>query len=257
VTARSLAGLAARFTGALLALGLYACDTGTVAEVDNDKPSEALKTFLETPVQQARQSGAHNQSDPHASLSAQQMAQVALQHYDESRVQLAFETLNAAIGKYPENAMLLSLRASLYLQEQQTSPALADFNRAIELNSDDPVLLTNRAQALRQFGRSEEARRDLDSAIELDQQFIAAFFNRGSLYLEAEKYNLALADFNRCIELRPDLPAAYFNRASTFKAMGEHERAIGDLKHFLTLSPEESWAQVARDILSQWNSDQS
>lgn len=236
----------------MLALGLYAGSCAAASE--NDEPSEAMKSFLEAPSQ----SGAHGQqSDPHANLGPQKMAQVALQHLDESREQMAFETLNAAIVKYPGDAMLLSIRASLFLQKQRTSLALADLNQAVELNPHDPILLTNRAQALRQFGRNEDALRDLDSALELDPRFVAAYFNRGSVNFEAEKYALALVDFNRCIELEPAVPAAYFNRASTYEAMGERQRAIDDLKHFLTLQPEESWAQIARDMLRQWDPDLS
>lgn len=237
----------------MLSLGLV---TGSMAQ--ETEPSEVMKSFLDTPSQQPATAGAHRQkNDPHVNLSAQKMAQVALQHLDESRPQLAFETLNSAIGKYPENAMLLSLRASLFLQNQQTSLALADLNRAIELNPHDPVLYTNRAQALRQFGRNDDARRDLDEAIKLEPKFVAAHFNRGSLYYEAAKFDLALDDFNRCVELEPDVPAGYFNRASTFDALGERERAISDLQHFLTLEPEASWAQIAKDMLKQWDTGQS
>ena len=241
----------------MLALGLAGSTIGALALAQESGVSDEMKAFLETPQQQAASAGAHKQSDPHANLSPQKMAQVALQHLDESRPQLAFETLNAAIGKYPQNAMLLSLRASLFLQQQQTSLALADLNRAIEINPHDPILLTNRAQALRQFGRKDDARRDLDSAIELDPGFIGAHFNRGSLHFEAEQYDLALADFNRCIELEPDVPAPYFNRASTWEALGKRDQAIIDLERFLSLKPEASWAQVARDLLTQWDSDQS
>ena len=54
------------------------------------------------------------------------------------------------------------------------------------------------------------------------------------------------------MELRSNI-----NRASTYDAMGERQRAIDDLKHFLTLQPEESWAQIARDMLRQWDPDLS
>ncbi len=239
----------------MLALALAACDSGNIAEVEaGAQESEALKEFLQAP---AKPAGAHRQSDPHANLSADKLAQVALQHLDEGRGQLAQETLNEAIARYPDNPMLLSIRASLFLQISQPSQALADLNRAVELNPHDPILLTNRAQALRQFDRNDEARRDLDSAIELDPGFVAALFNRGSLHFEAEKYDLALIDFNRCVELAPATPAAYFNRASTHEALGDRDNAIKDLQHFLTLSPEANWAQVAEDMLKQWQSEKS
>ena len=240
----------------ILAVALISCDSDNVTVVEEGEQGEELKAFLEAPPKSSS-SGAHRQNDPHAELSADKLAQVALQHLDESRPQLAMEALNSALGRFPGNAMLLSLRASLLLQQQQTSLALADLNRAVEINPHDPILLTNRAQALRQFDRNDDAIRDLDSAIELDPDFIGAHFNRGSLRFEAEQYDLALADFNRCIELQPDVPAPYFNRASTWEALGKRDKAISDLERFLSLKPEESWAQVARDLLTQWDPDQS
>ena len=240
----------------ILAVALAACDGGDVSVVDEGEQGEELQAFLEAPPKSAT-SGAHRQNDPHAELSADKLAQVALQHLDEARPQLAMETLNSALARFPGDTMLLGLRASLFLQQQQTSLALADLNRAVEINPHDPILLTNRAQALRQFDRQDDAIRDLDSAIELDPGFIAAHFNRGSLHFEAEQYDLALADFNRCIELQPDVPAPYFNRASTWEAIGKRDKAISDLERFLSLKPEESWARVARDLLTQWDPDQS
>jgi len=221
-------------------------------------PSDVMNEFLQgANGEQLDQAGAHRQSDPHAGLGAEKMAQVALQHLDESRPQMAFETLNAAIGRYPDSAMLLSIRASLFLQTQQTSLALADLNQALAINPHDPVLLTNRAQALRQFGRRDDALHDLDQAIKFDSDFVAAYFNRGSLHYEAARFEQALSDFNRCIELEPEAPAGYFNRASTYDALGNRERAIGDLKYFLTLPAEPAWQQIARDMLQQWDSGKS
>ncbi|MDH3389423.1 MAG: hypothetical protein OEN02_16145, partial [Gammaproteobacteria bacterium] len=93
-------------------LALVACDSGTVAVVEGEagEKSEELRTFLEAPAQPVKP-GAHRQSDPHAQLGPDKMAQVALQHLDEARAQLALDRLGDAIGKYPDNVMLLSVRA--------------------------------------------------------------------------------------------------------------------------------------------------
>lgn len=240
---------------ALLALLAVACDSNNVAVVDEQgEQSDKLKAFLDSPAPGV---GAHKQNDPHARLDAGQMAQVALQHLDEGRMEPAMATLNEALAKFPDDVFLLNVRSSLNLQHGETSLALADLNHAIELNPHDPVLLNNRAQAYRQFGRHDNAREDLDSAIGLDPAFIAAHFNRGSLHFEAERYDLALLDFDRCIELQPEVPAAYFNRASTHEVLGDREAAIEDLEQFLTLSPDPAWVQVAEDMLQQWRTETS
>ena len=83
-------------TAGMLALVLGGCDNDKVSVVEEGEQSEDLKAFLESPPR-TNVSGAHRQSDPHASLSADKMAQVALQHFDEGRPELAVETLNEAV----------------------------------------------------------------------------------------------------------------------------------------------------------------
>lgn len=245
----------------ILAATLPGCDSGKVPVAGQDAAtSEALQAFLDIPEQQnasVQTGGAHRSGDPHARLDPEQLARVALRHFEESRSGLALETLDEALARFPDSAMLLSLRASIHLQGGQTSLALSDLNRAIEVDPHDPALLTNRAQALRQFGRDADARRDLDGAIEIDDRFVAAYFNRGSLSFEAGDYAAALADFDRCIDIEPAVAAAWFNRASTYEAIGERERAIEDLEHFLSLKPEESWVQLAQNLLLQWQEKHS
>ena len=245
----------------MLAMLLSACDRDAVNTADEKAaPSDTMQAFLDTPPDHetsVQTGGAHRSGDPHARLAPEQLAQVALQHFEESRVGLAVQTLDEALSRYPGDAMLLSLRASIHLQTGQTSLALTDLNQAIAANPHDPALLTNRAQALRRFDRHEDARRDLDGAIEIDDRFVAAYFNRGSLSFEAGDYDAALADFDRCIEIEPRVAAAWFNRASTHEAMGNRELAIADLEQFLGLGPEESWVQMAEDLLAQWQENAS
>lgn len=230
------------------ALSLSACDGGnSVAEAAVD-PSAEIQAFIDAPSRVRP----HKPTDPHGKLGAEQLAEVALQHLQESRVQLAIDTLGSALERYPQDTALLNLRASILLQQGRASLALADLNRAVEINPHDPALFTNRAQALRRFDRNDEALQDLEAALELDPQFVGALFNRGGLHFEAGRYELALADFQRCIEIEPGLPAFWFNRASTREAMGRHEEAIDDLQHFLSLSPEPGWAKLAEDMLAQW-----
>jgi hypothetical protein len=101
----------------LLVTAFVVLQSAPTAGLQAGEPSEVMKQFLESSPPAA---GAHGQSDPHAGLSAEKMAQVALAHLDESRTQLAFQTLDTAIARYPENAMLLSIRASMLLQGQRT-----------------------------------------------------------------------------------------------------------------------------------------
>ena len=256
-----LKSLPATFIAVILTASLSACNGSPVAvEEETTAASDTMQAFLDgsgLPGNSIQTGGAHSSGDPHAKLTADQLARVALQHFDESRVGLALETLDEAVARYPTDTMLLSLRASVHMQNGQTSLALNDLNRAIQINPHDPVMLTNRAQALRQFGRDQDARRDLDGAIEIDDRFVAAYFNRGSLAFEAGDYNAALTDFDQCIEIEPKVAAAWFNRASTHEALGDRAQAVADLEHFLSLELDENWSQMAEQLLAQWQENQS
>ncbi len=242
------------FLAALAAMSLSGCDA------DPDKQGAEAKSGSESLVQQGADArtnstrpGPHGSHDPHARLTPDKHAQVALQHLAEGRPALALDALNQAIERYPDSAMLYGVRGSLYLEQERSAAALADLNEAVQLAPHNPVFLTNRAQAYRRFGRTEEAMADLDSAIELDSGFVAARFNRGSLAFNAGRYEQALADFDACIAADPQSAAPYFNRASVHDAMGNRALAIDDLERFLQMAPSEEWKAVATELLAQWN----
>ncbi len=253
---RKLTGLSARLAATLVAASLFACDTtepggkvGMETQAESDAAVEPVKDSRSDLKRSGPHGGGH---DPHANLTPEKHAQVALQHLEEGRPALAMETLDMAIEGYPDSAALRGVRGSLLLQEGRSAAALADLNKAVELDPHNPMVLTNRAQAYRNFDRIDEAMADLDSAIELDSGFMAARFNRGSLAFEAGKYARALADFDACVAADPESAAPYFNRASVHDAMGNRELAIADLKRFLEIAPSEEWKDTARGLLQQW-----
>ena len=175
-----------------IVMGLVACDNN--ASLGNSAPdntaTDAQTALVNTSQQEqatrpgSSRKGPHGSShDPHANLSPDKYAQVALQHHNEGRPALAMDTLNQAIEKYPKSSSLHGVRCSLYLEQGSSAAALAVLNKAVELDPPDAGFLTNRAQAYRSFGRTEEAMADLDSAIELDKNFVAARFNLSLIHI--------------------------------------------------------------------------
>lgn len=199
-----------------------------------------------------RKAGPHGAYDPHSSLTADKQVQVALQHKQEGRLPLAFETLNRAITHLPDSAELYSVRGSLYLETGQPSKALQDLQRALKIRPTDADTLVNRAQVYRQFGQIEQALADLDRAIELSPELVPALFNRGSIYYSSNDFQHAQADFDRCIAIDPHLAAPYFNRASARQALGDQVGANADLQRFIRLSDNPQWKATAEDLLQRW-----
>jgi len=204
------------------------------------------------PLPQITPGRPHGQHDPHSKLSAEQQISVALQHQAEGRPELALATLDQAIGRYPQNARLLAVRGSLYLEQGRVTEALKDLEVAVSLDPDDASALVNRAQAYRQFGRIGEALADLDRALELLPDLLPARFNRGAIRYSSGEFEAALEDFDYCVALDPHDAAPYFNRAATRDAMGDRTGAVTDLQRFLQLTDNPQWRDTASDLLAQW-----
>ena len=239
----------------LVAMSLSGCDSAPTVSPDQAlteleaivEPATAVRTDTFRP-------GPHGARDPHAALTPDKHAQVALQHLAEGRVALAMDTLNQAIERYPEADQLYGIRGNLLLEQDNVTAALADLETAIRLAPDNPLYLTNRAQAYRKFRRDEEALADLNRAIELNGDLVFARFNRGALSFSQGDYDTALEDFDRCIAVDPHAAAPWFNRAAVYEAMGKREQAVADLKRFLQIAPSEDWKNTARELLQQWES---
>ncbi len=242
-----------RLMATLVAMSLSGCDTGPA-------PTTAVTNGgLEPIVQQAPEPrsassrpGPHGAHDPHAGLTPDKHAQVALQHLAEGRPVEAMDTLTQAIDRYPEAAELHGIRGSLLLEQGEITDALTSLDSAVRLAPENPLHLTNRAQAYRKFNRTDEALADLNRAIEIDTNLVSARFNRGALSFNQGDFETALADFEHCIAIDPHTAAPWFNRAAVYEAMGRHESAIADLKRFLEIAPSEDWKHTAEELLQQW-----
>ena len=197
-------------------------------------------------------SGPHGQQDPHGGLDPERLIKVALQHDQEGRYELALKTLAEGIARFPDAASLYGVRASLRLQNQQTSLALSDLEKAVELAPDDAAIRVNRAQAYRAFGRLDEALSDLDVAVQSNPDLVPARFNRGALLYARGDFDKALADFEHCIAVDPHAPAPYFNRASTYWELGRSDEALADLQRFVDLADDAEWKKAAEDLMQNW-----
>jgi len=228
---------------------------GDAAVSGQNAPLEQSAATAQAPASDLRTRPHGGSYHPHERLRPDQLTRAALQHRAEGRPQQALEELERALALYPDEADLLAVRGSLYLEQADYSKALRDLEAALRIQPNRTGTLVNRAQAYRQFGRIAEALADLDRAVEVDPQSVPALFNRGSIHFSSGEYAPALADFERCIAIDPHQPAPYFNRAATYDALGRREEAIADLQRFIELSDNEQWRTTARGLAEQWTSD--
>jgi tetratricopeptide (TPR) repeat protein len=220
-----------------------------------NKPSTSLSKGIMhiDPLDEGRAGAMHRGKNPHAKLTPKQHIEVVLKHFSEGRLPQAMAALDQAIVKYPDDAELYNVRASLDISSEDTSRALADIEQAIKLDSENALYYVVRAQVYLKFERKKEAMVDLDKAIQLNSELVPAHFNRGTLLSYQGKNQQALKDFDACIALQPHLPAPYFNRGSLYYLLGEKHKARADIKRFMQIASVDSWKKSAQDLLKVWD----
>jgi tetratricopeptide (TPR) repeat protein len=134
--------------------------------------------------------------------------------YDE-----ALETLTEGLGEYPDEVLLLELRAGVYERKGQKDKAIADYTRVVEL---DP----NRADS---------------------------WNYRGHLYQSMGEYDKAIADYSRCIPMSPPREGTYWSyRGVAYYEKGDLEAALADLTASIEAwdQPESTtWARYYRGMV--------
>jgi len=240
---------------AIVMIALLACEKASQQSLSNntDEPDNGMRQQSVVAVS-THSPDKHEAADPHVKLMPDKLAQVALQHRAEGRIDEAISSLNLSIKTYPNNAYLYAVRASLLMELEKYDLALQDLNKAAILDSEDALVLVNRAQVYRQQERTENALDDLNRAIQVKPDLLAAYFNRGAIFLSQGEKEKALKDFNTCITLQPNTPAPYFNRATIHFSNNQTEAAIADLKKFIQLSDSDEWKNQANTLIKKWSS---
>jgi Tfp pilus assembly protein PilF len=171
-----------------------------VAQLENERPAEAEKTFAEL-VRLA----------PEDPLGYADLAVAALrqQHYD-----VALAQVDQALGKAPGRADLLALRGEVLQWQGKPEASLASFDRAVTAAPDDVEILyaayreaTTAAAAA--GGKAEElAGRTLERLARLRPENLVVLLQRGSRAIAAGDRATATASFLRVREILWQPPPA-------------------------------------------------
>ncbi|MDR0333452.1 MAG: tetratricopeptide repeat protein [Dysgonamonadaceae bacterium] len=153
-------------------------------------------------------------------------SQMFLEQNDTTR---AMADLNRAIEIDPFMSQSYSMRGLLHFQQRDFENSLADLNEAIHL---DPYFVgnyINRGLVQYHLNNLREAMANYDRVIEMDGRNLIARFNRGLLRAQVADNNNAIEDFNKVIELEPNNMMAFLNRAMLNTEIGNTVAALNDL----------------------------
>jgi tetratricopeptide (TPR) repeat protein len=155
-------------------------------------------------------------------------------------------TLQLALVRFPDEALLWHQRGLLFDAWQKDEAAIALFDRALQLDPLCGPALFGRARALKKQFRFFDAITAYELYLKLKPLSAAAQNDIGICYLALGRSDVALQHFAQAIELDPAGPNALFNTVATLYGMRQYDEAIEAVDYFLARWPGDLAAQDLR-----------
>lgn len=147
-----------------------------------------------------------------------------------------------------DRSAMLAVRASVYLEQNDSASALQDLNQAIRLNPNNAIALMTRGIIHYRAKNDAQASRDLSAAIALNTRLAPAYRTRGYLRTRGKDTAGAIADHTNVIALEPNSPGGYRDRGQLHFMRGDNAKALVDYDAAIKLSPKPDAARA--DLLN-------
>ncbi|TCJ12748.1 tetratricopeptide repeat protein [Parasulfuritortus cantonensis] len=150
----------------------------------------------------------------------------AVQLHRSGKIGAAIDLYLKILPRQKNNAQLLYLLGTAYLQAGRLSEGIAEVRRSLAIAPDNPDALNNLGNALKGLGRPDEALATYDRALALRPDYGDAHFNRANVLQDLGRHAEALAAYEQALALRPDHAEAHNNRANALKDLGRPDEAL-------------------------------
>lgn len=172
---------------------------------------------------------------------AQEAAQLA--QFQQYRDALARAELAAQL--VPDDAAVLGLLGSLYLQVEDYGAAITALEQARRLEpTNAPVLFALGTAHFRQ-DQYAQAVSYLESGLRFEPDNPGALFDLGNAYFRLGRYDQAIARYRSSIEIEPDFWPSINNIGLVLYEQGDVDGAIAQWEASLAVAPEEPEPQLA------------
>ena len=167
----------------------------------------------------------------------------------QNRYESAIEAYTEALELFPDDAYLLSFRASCYDALGDRESALDDLLLLAEIAPDNAATIGQLGAEFYQNGQYEDALLYLDHAIALDPTNAMAFRDRSRVFYQIGAYDRALSDLDEALLLEPGSSQGLSFRGIVLHLNGDHEAAIVDLSAAIQVERNldvQAWSYYAR-----------
>ena len=179
--------------------------------------------------------------------SVQRWGGVAVDFRNVGKYYAADVTLQFALNRFTNNALLWYQRGLLFDAWRKDAGALALFDRALQLDPLYGPAQFGRARALKKQRRFREAIATYNSYLNFKPLSFAAHNDIGICYLALNMYDLALRYFAEATKIDPANTNAIFNTAVTLYRTRNYDAALESVDDLLARRPDDDEAKRFRE----------
>jgi tetratricopeptide (TPR) repeat protein len=139
-------------------------------------------------------------------------------------------------------------RALAKRANEEYAESLSDFDKAILYNPEKYDAYSNRGNIKLILKDSAGAMKDYDQSIKINPEYAFAYYNRGIIKLNQNELSEALKDFTKAIELKVDYTEAYNNRGITKYFLKDYPGSIKDYSAAIFFRPGNASAYKNRGL---------
>ncbi|MBN1426797.1 MAG: tetratricopeptide repeat protein [Anaerolineae bacterium] len=150
----------------------------------------------------------------------------------------ALSAIDAVLAQQPDDAVLLTLKASILLDQAQYEEAIDAVSISLEQEPDMAEAYFVRGAVYRARGDAQSALDDYTHALELAPDNIKALRSRAQVHQTLGNTQAALSDYTAVIELDPDNYQNYLERAGVYTLNGDKDAALADFEQALVVAEE-------------------
>jgi len=178
--------------------------------------------------------------------------QIALQHHQAGRLDLAVEIYRRILAVEPEHADSLHLLGVIAHQSGQSALAEQYILRAIALRPSAAAYHNNLGEVYRSQGKLDDALPSYQQAIALQPEYPDPHNNLGELWRRRAEFERAVECYRTAIALQPTYAEAHNNLGIALEELGQLPAAIASYRRAIDEQPRmaAAWNNLGRALQS-------